>query len=299
MNDIARRLIQPNLIPHWKENVTSEDYHTDTNSVSSSSLKKIEKSELSFFVHHYKMVEKEETKAQLIGKLVHSAILEWEKFANTYQVMPEFVGETLKGEVSKNSKAAKEKRAEWIAQTMADNPDAIICTQQERDEILGIMYSIANHKDANALLADGIPEMSGYYADPETGISLRIRPDFISKDQTIILDLKTAKSCVDYQFSKQMFEEGYVTSQAMYGHGAEVINQKKVDYYVFIVVEKVKPFEVAVYPIDSGTMEYAQQKYRRLLGKLKTAIDRGGDFLPYQTSMKPISNPHYAWSIEP
>lgn len=298
MINLASKLIRPDIKPHWK-NTSEEEYHTDTDFVSSSSLKKISKSEKSFYVHHFNLIDREETKAQHIGKLAHLAVLEWDRFADLYKVIPEFMEPTQKGELSKNSKAAKEKRQAWIDETLAENPNAIFCTQKERDDILSMMYAIANHKDAEALLKSGVPELSGFYADPETGIACKIRPDFISNDQTVIVDLKTTEDVEINAFSRQIFNYGYSTSIAMYGAGAEIINQRSVDHYVFIAVEKKRPFEVAVYPLDGGSLDWAQQRYRSNLKKLSNAILRGGEFQPYQTTMQLIAHPHYTFGVDP
>ena len=190
-------------------------------------------------------------------------------------------------------------RDAWIAEVKAENPDAVICTQEDRDDILGMMESIASHPDASALLREGIPEISGYYADPETGIACRIRPDFFSKDLTVLTDLKTTSNVERWFFSKQIWEYGYYLSLAMYAFGASVINRGiKVEHQVFIAVEPKKPYEVAVYPSCDATMEYGLKRYRRLMDELLEHIN-AGHFPAYQARMENISLPHFVWGIEP
>ena len=57
--------------PIWVSGLAEDQYHADKSRVGSSTLKLILKSEKLFYAHQFKGVEKKETKALKLGRLVH------------------------------------------------------------------------------------------------------------------------------------------------------------------------------------------------------------------------------------
>lgn len=275
---------------HWAEGVPNDVYHADRTSVSSTGLRRLLKSPKTFKAA-LDGPPIEPTEAMKFGTLVHHVILEGADFLKRYVVAPEFVGLTKDGRESKQSASAKAKRDEWhTEQILAGN---VIVEQKEFDDVRGMLDSVLLHQDAFALLKNGVTEVSGYYRDPETGILCRLRPDYISMQHMVIVDLKTTRSVEEEEFSKAIWNYRYDFQIAMYGEGAEQICQRKVDYHAFIAVEKEPPYECAVYLADEAMLEKGQQDYHRSLRILRQCID-AGHWPRYQKNMKNIALPHWA-----
>jgi PDDEXK-like domain of unknown function (DUF3799) len=271
--------------PHWKEGLPNEEYHADKNSVSSSGLRKILKSPRSFKTYLDSPPD-DPTDAQAFGTLVHQVVLEGPEFLKRYVVAPDFTA--LYGHY--NSKLHKEGKARWYE----EHRDHIIVTQQEFDDVRGMLDSVIGHPDALALLKDGVTEVSGYYADPETGILCRIRPDFYSPQLRALVDLKTTQSCEEHDFSKSIWNFGYHVQMSMYSEGIQIIDEQKVEHEAFVVVEKKKPYEVAVYVADQALMEKGAQDYHRALRILRNCLGTGV-WPGYQQKLQTISLP--PWSL--
>lgn len=264
----------------WKENVSIDEYHKDRSFVSSSMLKKILlKSPKTFHFEHFQGKEKEASDAMKMGKLAHLAILEGDEFERRYVVMPKFEAPTLKGEMSEQSKEAKMMRREWIE---SQSPDSIIVTAEQKYNLVGMVKSIVSHETAKEFLREGLPEISGYYVDPETKIRLRIRPDFMSFERNIISDLKKTKNCHERSFQYDICSDGgafepywYDFQLAMYCEGYFHITGQKIQAASWLAIEDVEPWEIAVHPMTGSVQALGLVKYRTALRKLRACIDKG------------------------
>lgn len=276
--------INHNFSPHWKEGQESDDYHADKSAVSSSALRQIEKSPATFYQNFFLKTPDTEkkTKAKTIGTLCHQAILEGSKFLENFVIMPDF-GDFRS---SKN----REARDEWLATVEGKT----VVKQDELDVINGTIEAIVAHEGAFNLLKDGKTEISGYYADPETGIVCRIRPDFLSFNLMALVDVKTTIDCSRDGFSKSIWNYRYDFQLAMYCEGIKQITGKEVDYPAFIAVEKEAPYEVAVYIADREMMDKGRDDYRKALRTLKKCLE-AGTFPKYQTKIEEISLPRWAF----
>lgn len=262
----------------WVEGVEDHVYHGDKTSVSSSHLKKVKLVSLKTFHHSFFVAgETEPTEPLRFGKLAHLAILEGEKFKERYIVQPEFWGFTQKGEKtnSANCKEVKEKAAAWLA----DLPKgSIVCTIEDRENLLGMIDSVLSHRKASEFLNAGIAEVSGYYRDPKTGIRCRIKPDFMCRKRRIITEFKTTVDCREEAFKWQIFGDKfnplwYDFQLAMQCEGFRQIEKHAVELAAWVAIEKKAPYEIAVHPLTVPTQDIGAIKYRLALDDLKKAID--------------------------
>jgi exodeoxyribonuclease VIII len=198
-----------------------------------------------------------------------------------FALMPDFGDQRS----SKN----REAKAVWTD----EHKDRIIVEEKQLDVIKGTIESVVGHKDAFNLLKEGKTEVSGYYRDPMTGITCRIRPDFLSFNLMALVDIKTTISCEKDSFSKSIWNYRYDFQLAMYGAGIKEITGKNVEYHAFVAVEKEPPFEVAVYLCDSEMISKGNADYRKALDALKRCLDEGS-FPKYQKNLESISLPRWA-----
>lgn len=240
----------------WVTN-THEQYHAGPG-IGSTQVKSFLEYPALFYHRHILGNAREDTDALRLGRLVHTAILEPSRFMESYFVVPTFMGLTKEGKPSEQSGEAREKKKAWFR---ALPPGSLVVTQEERDNLAGMVDSIASHPIASELLKDGVPERSGYFRCPRTGLLLKFRPDFYRQGETTI-DIKSCRSAKFRDFQRSAYELGYPTSAGMYLDGASMIDGKKRDDFIFIAVEKEAPWLVEVYVADQELIEFGQKKYR-------------------------------------
>jgi hypothetical protein len=276
----------PDYVAHWDESVTEEQYHADRTSVGSTQLRKVLDSPMGFWAGYYgdqePVEEEDEADHFKVGKMVHMAILENERFKKTYVIQPKFWGFTQKGEKTDNlnCKEVKEQIAAWSA---ALPPEAKVCTSDQLDMITGIAEAIMKHPQGPNLIKDCKPEVPGYYRDPETGILCRIKPDLLKFNGSAMTDLKTAKSSDETFFGSQAFNHRYDIQLFMYAEGARLINGVMPELLTSLVIEKPKPHEPAIFYWQKEDLVQAEIDYRAGLRKLRKCIDENK--WPYRQEM--------------
>ena len=129
--------------------------------------------------------------------------------------------------------------------------------RKEADVVDQMADKLAEHRLAMELLSDGRPEVSAYAEDPDTGVMLRCRFDWLGT--SILVDYKSAASSDPNWFRRKAPEFGYHQQHAWYldlaraaGHPAEA--------FCFIVQMKDPPFLVTVVEL----VERAAQRGRDL-----------------------------------
>ncbi len=271
------------FVPHWENDVTEEEYHADKRFVGSSSLKKIliwspKTFHSDFILGRGKLP----TPAMRMGKLVHMAILEGDKFEERYVIMPVFEGYTKDGKKTTNANAAdvREKKANWLAELQMTKPDAVIVSAEEREDIIGMVKAIKENETASKFFAEGLPEVSGYYVDPETKLKLKFRPDFLSLDRKVMVDLKKSINCKWESFQYDIWSDGtifdpkwYDFQMAMYCEGFAAITGERLKLASWIAVQENHPYENATHPLTGATQALGLVKYRRALRLLRDCID--------------------------
>lgn len=284
-------------MPKWDQNISEDLYHADRTSVGSSQIRRVLESPAAFYYDYYVRANEPEEPEEdhfRLGRIIHKAVLEGPKFRDMFEVEPVFTGYTAKGELSTSAscKEVKEKRNAWLNSRPSGN---IIVTAEERDMIVGVAQAIMAHPQGPNLIKGGLPEVAGYYRDPETGILCRIKPDFIRVDGTSMIDLKSAKSSHKYLFRNQAAQHRYDIQLFMYSEGARIINGHRPEIITHMVVEKKPPYEPAIYFYEAHQLEQAESDYRTALRKLKRCIDE--DKWPYRQQQIEQAPPPPAWFI--
>lgn len=261
----------PDFMPYWVNNLEEDAYFADKTAVNSSALSLMLKSPKAFYYGFFKGLQKPVTKDLKLGKLIHQAVLEGDKFKQNYVIMPEFVGYTQKGEktTNPNCKEVKELKQEWLNSLP---PTAIIVTPDEREMIVGIIESILSHPDGQYLFNNGMPEKSGFFRDIDTNIKCKIRCDFISNDHNILIDLKSARSVSRVQFGSSAYNLRYDMRMAMYREGVKQITGKYPEVTVLVAVEKLCPWECAIYYYSNEDFLQADHDYKRCLSLVNSSI---------------------------
>ena len=266
--------------PIWRQSVNSEAYHQDKTAIGSTTLKTILKSPKHFLASYTEV--KQDTEAFRFGRMFHEALLEPHHFTENYKIEPV---------VDMRTKLGKETRAEFEA-TLKPHQGRI--TQIEFDKIQAMIAAIQAHKDYK-FLQGGIAECAGYYADPETGILCKVRPDYFNPEYNLLVDIKTTQDCNRESFAKDIAKFRYQFQMGMYLEGVEQIMGIPVSHGMYVVVEKTFPYQCAFYRVDDIMRQQGVTQYRRALDTLATCMETN-TWSPYQTDYQTISLP--TWAIE-
>lgn len=263
-------IVSEDYQPHFKIDQGHEEYHSDKTAVNSSILKLMDVSPATVLTH-YMTHDREEKEPDhfRIGRAVHMAILEPRKFARNYIRMPEFTGRTKDGRESTRSAEAIKAKKEWLEDL---HPQALCLPEKQHLQLEGMINSVMGCSDAVALLKAGVSEQSGYYRHPTTGIKCKVRPDLWNPDAKVLIDVKSAEDSSLRVFSKKIHEYKYHLSMAMYADGLYRINGIKPEMSVFIVIEKLPPYQTAVYYCSDVMIQLGHEEYEHSMIKLKHCI---------------------------
>lgn len=176
----------------------------------------------------------------------------WENFFNAHGSSTDFLITDL---------PASEWDAEFTRQT-----GRIIASPAQIAAIQGMTASIAANPDAMACLTGGQSESSIFWDAPETGISLKCRPDHLNP--LFCGELKTAADASERGFQGAVMRYGYHISAAMYLDGIEAVTGTR-HAHRFVVVEKNPPYLCAVYQLSDSALAAGYAEYRRLLNVLR------------------------------
>lgn len=285
------------------EDLNFDQYLTHQGSISSSGLKLLLQSPqhyLAYLSGHFKDEEDDEKDYFRFGRAAHMLILEPVKFKETYMVEPEFWGPTKDGKMSQQSSAAKAKRDAWRKQI---RPDAQLLSQSEFKDLMYMLDSLVDHAQIRNMLKNGKPEVSGFFTHKETGIRVRIRPDYITVDSDnrwYVSDIKTTRDCRQGPFMKDVDYLNYDLQIALYYDGIWQITGKEPEAADFMAIEKKIPYPCQLHWCPDVLIETGRKKYEyalRILKKCLTendwpAIQQSGEVLEpnqwYGTNPLPV-----------
>ncbi|SKA55614.1 PD-(D/E)XK nuclease-like domain-containing protein [Photobacterium toruni] len=133
------------------------------------------------------------------------------------------------------------------------------------DDAHRVLESQQENEIANALVKNGLPEISFITKCPITGMWLKCRFDWLRFDN-IAVDVKTTRSTNPIEFAKQSGNLGYHIQEAFYTYVASILGVK-ITNFIFLTVEYVECDWCEVYELDDG--EDAMQKMIDGLNLLK------------------------------
>lgn len=268
--------------PCWVRDLPDTDYHADL--AISSTMLKTTATKTPAHAKAQRDGEFKETPALLLGRAVHAAILEPERYPDAYLRAIEGDGRT---------KAVKEARAAQAAEF----PDATILPPADFDLVEQIAASVCQYPLHAMLLNSGEAELSGFWTDPETGLACRIRPDYTRNDVHLLVDLKTTLDAAPAAFQRSVAGLGYAIQAAFYMDGYAAITGEPCKDFVFLTVEKAAPFAVAAYRLDDTAVQYGRRQYRQALRTLAHCMET--DTWPgYPEGIEPITLPEWAFTLE-
>ena len=244
-------------VPAWLPKLSSQNYH-DGPGWSSSQIKEIGRSPKSFQAKYLSGREPAApTPSMILGRLVHTLVLEPDEFTKEYAILPE---------VNARTKAGKEQLAEF----KADNLGLEFVTREQHAQALRMRDAVFKTDASAALLtqADLEFEGSGFWNCEWSGELCKYRPD--ARSDLALIDLKTISGTPDYDtVIRTVLRFNYHTSAAHYLEGDRVVRGTDHRNFVLIFVSSEEPFEVGVYTLDAEFLELGRRMNRRWLRELR------------------------------
>lgn len=217
------------------ENISNEDYHADTEYISSSVLKVFLNPEK--FHKKYVLKEKENHNQAALdfGTMAHLMLLEPHLFDSAYVI---FDGPIRRGKVFDDFKNA--------------NSGKIILTPNEVDKLKALKHQFENNEDGPKLLENCLFEHT--MCGELDGVAIKTRADAINVDSGYIVDVKTTSYEGDKDsFISTLFSLYYDLSAALYCTIARQIYGKSFDFY-YIVLSK-SSVSCNIYKTSGSTFE--------------------------------------------
>lgn len=196
------------------KNMEEDDFYygfLDTNKVlSSSSIKDLLKSPKAFYKS--RVTRDEGSQALRDGRLVHMSILEKHKLDDLV--------------ILEGTKARKD-----FKEAVAEHGEHMVYTSSEMESAYWIADAVERNNEASFLLSNckyEVPEI-GYFKGYD--VPFRAKADALTKDGSIIIDLKTTSSPVeDFRWSAKKYK--YALQAALYKYLFDA------DEFIFLVVDK-------------------------------------------------------------
>jgi hypothetical protein len=259
--------------------MNNTDYHAHA-AISKSHLDQVAKSPLHYWARYLdpNRVVPEPTPAMAIGSAVHTHVLELDQWDARYVSAPDGI--------DRRTKAGK---AEWEAFTTAATGRTVL-PKADADLVMRMAHSVFTHPAAAMLLAlPGKAETTHMWTDAATGLQCKCRPDWLTDDGRLLVDLKTTEDA-GRGFAKSIAQWRYHVQASWYLDGIEQATGTRPEQFLFLCVEKKAPYAVAVYAADAEMIAAGAQAAARDLDVLATC--KAANAWPgYSDQIEPISLP--------
>ena len=241
------------LTMYKPEIITNAEYHGRKTHLSSTNIRTFKKNKKQF---EYSLTHDlvKQTKAMADGTAVHAFFLERDKFDTDFVIKP--------ADMRLNTKAGKEWALEHQSKIIIDSELGNNLYEMEKsfmDSPAKLIYDIK-----------GQTELSYFWDDLGT-IKGKCRPDWISDDGNIVVDIKSTTDASPRGFQKSISNWGYHLQLGWYLRGLRKLGVPA-KQFIFIAIEKTAPFCVGVYKADQDMINFSMKEIDQLMPEIQTAM---------------------------
>ena len=272
--DIIHEKMKPGeFSPGIYDCYTNAEYHA-ADGISKSDLDLIHRSPA-----HYKAARHEDTPALRFGTAFHCAVLENDRFNETYTV--------IEGDRRTNVVKAAIKEAKDAGKSVLDAEDF--------NALMGMSQAVFKNPICAALLRGSLKEHSVF--SEIDGVRVKCRPDGWSTEKGVLFDLKSTEDASPEGFARTVAKYRYHVQDAFYRHVVASATNCDADdlSFIFIAVEKKPPFAVALYQLDELATLQGWVDAREDLRRYKAAKE-SGKWCGYSPRIETLSLPRWAVS---
>ena len=142
----------------------------------------------------------------------------------------------------------------------------------------------------------GQSELS-YFWDDLGLVKGKCRPDWISNDGNIVVDIKTTTDASPKGFQKSIANWGYHLQLGWYIRGLQKLGLPAKEF-IFIAIEKTPPFSVGVYRANKEMITYANDEINNLVYDIDESL-KSDDFPDYTPEIMDLGLPNWMNPKEP
>lgn len=228
--------------------------------------------------HHARTKGFKQTDAMLVGKMVHTLVLEPELYAARYLIVPD----CRRGTKQWEGYVAEAGSREVIKQPMADEVDAIA-------------NAVARHPAAKLILQNFESEQSLIFE--QHGVPCKARIDI--PQEGYLADLKKVADASPSGFSKAVGNFGYHRQSAHYESAFNIVTGVEPEGMLFVCVESEAPYAVGIYEVDREDVNQGAAELAEAAKVFKRYIDGGAGDNPeihhgYGKMVQAVSLPRWA-----
>lgn len=261
------------------EIISNAEYHGRKTHLSSTNVRTHKKNKKQFkYSLTHELVK--QTKAMADGTAVHAFFLERDKFKTDFIIKP--------ADMRLNTKAGKEWAQEHQSKIIIDS------------ELGNNLYEMEkSFMDSPARLIydkQGQSELS-YFWDDLGLVKGKCRPDWISNDGNIVVDIKTTTDASPKGFQKSIANWGYHLQLGWYLRGLQKLGLPAKEF-IFIAIEKTPPFSVGVYRANKDMITYANDEINNLVYDIDESL-KSDDFPDYTPEIMDLGLPNWMNPKEP
>jgi hypothetical protein len=264
---------------------SDEVYHHGIG-IAKGKLDQFHKSPLKYYHNHCNLSIENKPEAFKIGEMVHQLILEPEKsrakFVSDEQIYKDS-GESRATKAYKTKKAELELSGKYLIQAC------------DYDMAYTMAKNVLSHEKLQNILQNGLAERCVYAIDPETGLVMRCKPDYLLLSDGINFDLKTTADASLEEFQRSIWTYRYYVQAAYYNYVCTLAAQKEFSSFIFGCLEKEEPFDIALYYMDMGAICKGEEDMRKDLNAYANCVE-SDKFPGYSRDIEAISLPFWAFN---
>ncbi len=241
------------------EDIQPEHVYRVAPALNWSLLKTIAKSPLHF--RHRRDNPRPDSPTFRVGRAVHAAILEPERFAAEWVVY-----------------AGRRAGKAWTA-FFAEHEGREILNATEYDNVVAIASAVRSRPDLAAVLEDGLAEVSLLWHERFRGYDLifKARADWIyhDGDSWVVLDLKTTRDVEARSFGRDAARLMYHGQLAHYVEGLSATLGGAPVRAELLVVETEAPHDCGLYRLDDVALQCGRARREQLLSRYAACVESG------------------------
>ena len=261
------------------EIISNAEYHGRKTHLSSTNVRTHKKNKKQFkYSLTHDLVK--QTKAMADGTAIHAFLLERAVFDSDFAIKP--------ADMRLNTKEGKK----WAI----DNKNKIIIDFDLGSNLFEIEKSVLNSPAKLIYDIKGQAELS-YFWDDLGLVKGKCRPDWISDDGNIVVDIKTTTDASPKGFQKSIANWGYHLQLGWYMRGLQKLGLPAKEF-IFIAIEKTPPFSVGVYRANKEMITYANDEINNLVYDIDESL-KSDDFPDYTPEIMDLGLPNWMNPKEP
>ena len=261
------------------EIISNAEYHSRKTHLSSTNVRTHKKNKKQF---KYSLTHDliKQTKAMADGTAVHAFFLERDKFDSDFVIKP--------ADMRLNTKVGKE----WAL----EHQNKIIIDSELGNNLYEMEKSFMDSPARLIYDKQGQSELS-YFWDDLGLVKGKCRPDWISNDGNIVVDIKTTTDASPKGFQKSIASWGYHLQLGWYLRGLQKLGLPAKEF-IFIAIEKTPPFSVGVYRANKEMITYANDEINNLVYDIDESL-KSDDFPDYTPEIMDLGLPNWMNPKEP